>query len=118
MPARFITFGAAVAEAQPGLENHAVARGALRRLVSPMDIVGFAPALTEAVFDEVSRWTPRMNAAARILLSTRFPLKASRLTFSSIDCASTFFRRRFFAGSSQCVADAFAAAEAFASISP
>lgn len=62
-PARFITFEAAIAEAQHGLENHPVALSALRRLVARMDIVAVAPALVEPVFDEVERWAPRMDFA-------------------------------------------------------
>lgn len=63
VPARFITFEAAIAEAQHGLENHPVALGALRRLVARMDIVSVAVALVDAVFDEVERWAPRMDFA-------------------------------------------------------
>lgn len=63
VPARFITFEAAIAEAQHGLENHPAAVYALRRLVARMDIVAVAAALIAPVFDEVERWAPRMDFA-------------------------------------------------------
>jgi predicted nucleic acid-binding protein len=63
VPARFITFEAAIAEAQHGVENHPVALAALRRLVARMDVVAVAAALLESVFDEAERWAPRMDFA-------------------------------------------------------
>lgn len=63
VPARFITFEAAIAEAQHGLENHPVALRALRRLISRMDIMPVALALIEPVFEECERWAPRMDFA-------------------------------------------------------
>jgi predicted nucleic acid-binding protein len=63
VPARFVTFEAAIAEAQHGLENHPVALAALRRLVARMNIVALAASLMEPVFDEVERWAPRMDFA-------------------------------------------------------
>jgi hypothetical protein len=58
IPARFVTSEAAIAEAQPGLENHPVAIRALR-----MDVVGFGPDRLPSVFDEIERWAPRMDLA-------------------------------------------------------
>jgi predicted nucleic acid-binding protein len=55
---RFVTFEAAIAEAQHGLENHLAALKALRQLVARMDIV---PVAVESVFNEVERWAPRMD---------------------------------------------------------
>jgi predicted nucleic acid-binding protein len=63
VPARYITFEAAIAEAQHGLENHPTAMRALRKLVARMDIVAVAAALMEPVFNEVERWAPRMDFA-------------------------------------------------------
>jgi predicted nucleic acid-binding protein len=60
---RFITFEAAITEAQHGLENHPAALKALRRLVTRMDIVSVAAAQIESVFDEAERWAPRMDFA-------------------------------------------------------
>ena len=42
VPARYITFAAAIAEAQHGLENHPTAMRALRKFVARMDIVAVA----------------------------------------------------------------------------
>jgi predicted nucleic acid-binding protein len=61
VPGRFITFEAAIAEAQHGLENHLAALRALRRLVARMDIV---PVAVESVFKEAEEWAPRMDFAA------------------------------------------------------
>ena len=63
VPARYITFEAAIAEAQHGLENHPVAMRALRKLVVRMDIVAIATALIQPVFNEVEQWAPRMDFA-------------------------------------------------------
>lgn len=63
VPARYITFEAAIAEAQHGLENHPVAMHALRRLVARMNIVAVATALIQPVFNEVEQWAPRMDFA-------------------------------------------------------
>jgi predicted nucleic acid-binding protein len=63
VPGRFITFDAAIAEAQHGLENHPAAVEALRRLVSRMDIVPAASALGDLIFDQAERWAPRMDFA-------------------------------------------------------
>jgi predicted nucleic acid-binding protein len=63
VPARYITFEAAIAEAQRGLENHPTAMRALRKLVARMDIVAVATALIEPVFNEVEQWAPRMDFA-------------------------------------------------------
>ena len=63
VPARYLTFEAAIAEAQHGLENHPAAMRALRKLVARMDIVAVATALIEAVFNEVEQWAPRMDFA-------------------------------------------------------
>ena len=63
VPARFITFEAAITEAQHGLENHKVAVRALRRLVARMDVLPVAASLLGPVFDEVERWAPRMDFA-------------------------------------------------------
>ena len=63
VPARFITFEAAIAEAQHGLENHPTAMRALRKLTARMDIVAVATALIQPVFDEVEQWAPRMDFA-------------------------------------------------------
>jgi len=60
---RFITFEAAITEAQHGLENHPAALKALRRLVARMDIVSVAATRIESVFDEAERWAPRMDFA-------------------------------------------------------
>jgi predicted nucleic acid-binding protein len=54
VPARYITFEAAIAEA---------AMRALRKLVARMDIVAVATALIHPVFNEVERWAPRMDFA-------------------------------------------------------
>jgi predicted nucleic acid-binding protein len=63
VPGRFVTFEAAIAEAQHGLENQPAAVKALRRLVERMDIVPIASILIETVFDEAERWAPRMDFA-------------------------------------------------------
>ena len=63
VPGRFITFEAAIAEAQHGLENHPAALIALRRLVTRMDVVSVAVLLVDSVFDEAERWSPRMDFA-------------------------------------------------------
>jgi predicted nucleic acid-binding protein len=63
VPARYITFEAAIAEAQHGLENHPTAMRALRKLVARMDIVAVATALIQPVFNEVEQWAPRMDFA-------------------------------------------------------
>ncbi len=63
VPARYITFEAAIAEAQHGLENHPTAMRALRKLVARMDIVAVATALIDSVFNEVEQWAPRMDFA-------------------------------------------------------
>ena len=63
VPARYITFEAAIAEAQHGLENHPTAMRALRKFVARMDIVAVAAALILPVFDEVEQWAPRMDFA-------------------------------------------------------
>jgi len=63
VPARFVTCEAAIAEAQHGLENHPAAIRALRRLVGRMDVVAFGPDRLPAVFDEIERWSPRMDFA-------------------------------------------------------
>ncbi len=63
VPARYITFEAAIAEAQHGLENHPIAMCALRKLVARMDIVAVATALIQPVFNEVEQWAPRMDFA-------------------------------------------------------
>ena len=60
VPGRFVTFEAAIAEAQHGLENHLVALKALRQLVARMDVV---PVTVESVFNEAERWAPRMDFA-------------------------------------------------------
>ena len=62
VPARFVTFEAAITEAQHGLENHRIAVRALRRLITRMSLVPIAP-LIETVFDEIERWAPRMDFA-------------------------------------------------------
>ncbi len=63
VPGRYITFEAAISEAQHGLENHPTAMRALRTLVMRMDIVAVATALIQPVFDEVEHWAPRMDFA-------------------------------------------------------
>ncbi len=63
VPARYITFEAAIAEAQHGLENHPMAMRALRKLVARIDIVAIATALIQPVFNEVEQWAPRMDFA-------------------------------------------------------
>jgi predicted nucleic acid-binding protein len=63
VPGRFITFEAAITEAQHGLENHPAAVRALRQLVGRMDVVAVAASLLDRVFDEVERWAPRMDFA-------------------------------------------------------
>ena len=63
VPARFITFEAAIAEAQHGLENHPKAVRALRQLVARMDAVPVAVALITPVFNEIEHWAPRMDFA-------------------------------------------------------
>jgi hypothetical protein len=63
IPARFVTCEAAIAEAQHGLENHPTAIRALRRLVGRMDVVAFGPDRLPSVFDEIERWSPRMDFA-------------------------------------------------------
>ena len=63
VPGRFITFEAAITEAQHGLENHPLAVRALRQLVRRMDVVSVAVTLMDRVFDEVERWALRMDFA-------------------------------------------------------
>jgi predicted nucleic acid-binding protein len=63
VPGRYITFEAAIADAQHGLENHPTAMHALRKLVARMDIVAVASALIQPVFNEVKQWAPRMDFA-------------------------------------------------------
>ena len=60
IPGRFVTFEAAISEAQHGLENHLAALKALRQLVARMDVV---PVTIESVFNEAERWAPRMDFA-------------------------------------------------------
>jgi len=60
IPGRFITFEAAIAEAQHGLENHLAALKALRQLVARMDVV---PVTIESIFNEAERLAPRMDFA-------------------------------------------------------
>ena len=60
IPGRFVTFEAAISEAQHGLENRLAALKALRQLVARMDVV---PATIESVFNEAERWAPRMDFA-------------------------------------------------------
>ena len=60
IPGRFVTFEAAIAEAQHGLENHLGALKALRQLVARMDVV---PVTVESVFNEAERWAPQMDFA-------------------------------------------------------
>jgi len=60
IPGRFVTFEAAIAEAQHGLENHLAALKALRQLVARMDVVQVT---IESVFNEAERWAPRMDFA-------------------------------------------------------
>jgi predicted nucleic acid-binding protein len=74
VPARFITFEAAIAEAQHGLENHPTAMRALRKLTARMDIVAVATALIQPVFDEVEQWAPRMDFAdaCAVVLARRY----------------------------------------------
>ena len=73
VPGRFVTFEAAITEAQHGLENHRVAVRALRRLVARMSVVPVA-ALLETVFDEIERWAPRMDFAdaCAVILARRY----------------------------------------------
>ena len=63
VPGRFITFEAAITEAQHGLENQPAAVRALRQLVGRIDVVAVAVSLLDRVFDEVERWAPRMDFA-------------------------------------------------------
>jgi predicted nucleic acid-binding protein len=63
VPARYLTFEAAIAEAQHGLENHPTAMRALRKLLARMDIVAVAGGLIEPVFNAVEQWAPRMDFA-------------------------------------------------------
>jgi predicted nucleic acid-binding protein len=74
VPARFITFEAAITEAQHGLENHPAGVRALRQLVGRMDVVAVAVSLLDRVFDEVERWAPRMDFAdaCAVVLARRY----------------------------------------------
>jgi predicted nucleic acid-binding protein len=63
VPARYVTFEAAIAEAQHGLDNHPAAMRALRKLLARMDVVGVAATLIAPVFQEVEQWAPRMDFA-------------------------------------------------------
>lgn len=74
VPGRFVTFEAAITEAQHGLENHPKALRALRRLVIRMDIVSVAAELIDLVFDEAEIWAPRMDFAdaCAVVLARRF----------------------------------------------
>ena len=63
VPGRYITFEAAITEAQHGLDNNPIAVRALRQLVSRMDVVAVAVTFIDQVFDEVERWAPRMDFA-------------------------------------------------------
>jgi predicted nucleic acid-binding protein len=63
LPARYVTFEAAIAEAQHGLDNHPTAMRALRKLLARMDVVAVAARLLEPVFHEVEEWAPRMDFA-------------------------------------------------------
>ena len=58
-----MTFEAAIAEAQHGLENDLRALKALRRLLARMDIVSVAVVGANSVFNETERWAPRMDFA-------------------------------------------------------
>jgi predicted nucleic acid-binding protein len=62
VPARFVTFEAAITEAQHGLENHPVGVKALRRLIARTDVVSLVERI-ELVFDEAEQWAPRMDFA-------------------------------------------------------
>ena len=63
VPARFVTFEAAITEAQHGLENRPAAVRALRRLIARIEVVSIAPDRIGLVLDEVERWAPRMDFA-------------------------------------------------------
>ena len=71
---RFITFEAAITEAQHGLENHPRAVQALRKLLTLMDIVGVAALFLEPVFNEIEMWAPRMDFAdaCAVVLARRY----------------------------------------------
>ena len=97
IPGRFVTFEAAISEAQHGLENHLAALKALRQLVARMDVV---PVTIESVFNEAERCAPRMDfadACAVVLarnyerafvLTTDFRgFSASRVPFASSEGA-------------------------------
>jgi predicted nucleic acid-binding protein len=74
VPGRFVTFEAAITEAQHGLENHPKALRALRRLLARMDIVSIATELIDPVLDEAEAWAPRMDFAdaCAVVLTRRF----------------------------------------------
>jgi len=74
IPGRFITFEAAITEAQHGLENHPAAVHALRQLVSRMEVASVAASALGRVFDEVERWAPRMDFAdaCAVVLAGRY----------------------------------------------
>src|SRR5258708_25265908 len=55
IPGRFVTFEAAIAEAQHGLENHLAALKALRQLVAIMDVV---PVAVESVLHQADASLP------------------------------------------------------------
>lgn len=71
---RFITFEAAITEAQHGLENHPKGVRALRRLVARMDVMSVAAEFLGPVFDEAETWAPRMDFAdaCAVVLVRRF----------------------------------------------
>lgn len=74
VPGRFVTFEAAITEAQHGLDNHLKALRALRALLARMDIVPIATQLIDPVFDEAEAWAPRMDFAdaCAVVLARRF----------------------------------------------
>ena len=44
-------------------DHPSAARRALRRMAGRMDVVAFGPDRLPAVFDEIERWSPRMDFA-------------------------------------------------------
>jgi len=74
VPGRFVTFEAAITEAQHGLESHPKGVRALRRLVARMDVMSVAAEFLGAVFNEAEGWAPRMDFAdaCAVVLVRRF----------------------------------------------
>lgn len=87
--ARFVTCEAAITEALHLVGNHPPAVIAIRRLCERMEVLPIAPVRLAEVFDEVSKWAPRMDFAdACAVVLTRGNRSAFVLTVDHSDFAT------------------------------